>query len=169
MPISTSNPSSLHKSIKKARSNTSTEIRNLSVGKKLYTSPNIPDGFYDSLSTLKTQDYSDDSPQFQRLLADSDNVIKLCIQGPNIPSISLEKSSRILYNIRPSVNDLYSITASHYINAGVEGLHHFNFLMNTLISDINLIPLPEVNSVYACILYKGHNKDKSSDRSYRTR
>ena len=70
--------------------------------------------------------------------------------------------------MRPAVNDLYSITASHYINAGQEGLEHFNVLMNSLISDLNLFQTPEINSVYACILYKGHKKDKTSDRSYRT-
>ena len=69
-----------------------------------------------------------------------------------IPKLSLEKSSSISKNIRHSVNDLYSITANHYINAGYEGLLHLNFLMNTLISHVNLISLPEINYVYACIL-----------------
>ena len=63
---------------------------------------------------------------------------------------------------------IHSITTNHYINSGDEGLLHFNFLLNTLISEVNFISLPEMNSVYAVILYKGHSKDKTSDRSYRT-
>ena len=70
--------------------------------------------------------------------------------------------------MRPSVNDLYSITTNHYINAGDEGPLHFNFLLNTLIFEVNFISLPDMNLVYAVILYKGHSKDKTSDRSYRT-
>ena len=28
--------------------------------------------------------------------------------------------------------------------------------------------IDELNTIYACVLYKGHKKDKTSDRSYRT-
>ena len=40
--------------------------------------------------------------------------------------------------------------------------------MNLLISNINLCALEEINSVFACILFKGHGKDPTSDRSLRT-
>ena len=74
----------------------------------------------------------------------------------------------ILHSLRPDVNDLYSITARHYTNAGMEGAQHFSFLLNILISNVNLSSLEDLNSVWAMILYKGHGKDKESDRSYRT-
>ena len=61
-----------------------------------------------------------------------------------------------------------SITANHYINAGDAGFDHFYFLLNILIEDLNNISITELNTVYAIILYKGHKKDKTSDRSYRT-
>ena len=41
-------------------------------------------------------------------------------------------------------------------------------MLNVIISELNIVSLPEINSVYAIILYKGHNKDKTSDRSYRS-
>ena len=66
------------------------------------------------------------------------------------------------------MNDLYSITAQHYINAGLEGATHFTFLLNTIISNVNLSSLDYINSVWAMILFKGHGKDRESDRSYRT-
>ena len=168
--ILTSNPSEIYKKLRQAKSNVSSEIQALHVGDKLYTAPNIVDGFYDSIASLKTQDISSflDSPTSQLLVQDYTNIIELCASGPKIPPISMEKSTQILLNLKPSVNDFYSITANHYKNCGLEGFRHFNFLLNTLVSEINLISLPELNSVYAHILYKGHKKEKSSERSYRT-
>ena len=40
--------------------------------------------------------------------------------------------------------------------------------MSTLITNINNADLSELNDIWAMILYKGHGKDKESDRSYRT-
>ena len=37
-----------------------------------------------------------------------------------------------------------------------------------IISDINNFALAEINTAHATILFKGHGKDKHSDRSYRT-
>ena len=48
------------------------------------------------------------------------------------------------------------------------GFEHFFFLLSALIKNINLASLEELNTVWACILYKGHEKSKTSDRSYRT-
>ena len=74
----------------------------------------------------------------------------------------------ILLSLRAEVNDLYSVTANHFINAGKAGFEHFFFLLNALIKNIQLASLEEINTVWACILYKGHGKNKNSDRSYRT-
>ena len=71
-------------------------------------------------------------------------------------------------NMRKEVNDFYSITALHYLNAGTAGHEHFHFLLNTIIDNVNLGGLSELNTIFACVLYKGHLKDKTSARSYRT-
>ena len=55
----------------------------------------------------------------------------------------------LLKKIRSSVADFYSITAAHYINGGEAAI-------------------PELNTVHAVILHKGHKNDKSLDSSYRT-
>ena len=47
-------------------------------------------------------------------------------------------------------------------------MEHFHFLLNIIIDEVNLSTLEELNTVWACILWKGHGKDKESDRSYRT-
>ena len=40
--------------------------------------------------------------------------------------------------------------------------------MNCVISDVNNATIEELNTALGLILYKGHKKDKNSDRSYRT-
>ena len=108
------------------------------------------------------------SEAFQELYTDYKNIMKLCSIGAKIPPISMKQSTDILLKTRSSVIDLYSISGSHYINAGEEGFKHFNHLLNLIISEVNNVSIPELNSVHAVILYKGHLKEKTSDRSYRT-
>ena len=91
-----------------------------------------------------------------------------CSAGLKIPQVSTQDAERLLKSLKPDVNDLYSITPRHYTNAGIEGLNHFRFILNTIISNINLSSLDYLNSVWAMILHKGHGKDRESDRSYRT-
>ena len=70
--------------------------------------------------------------------------------------------------MKQSVNDFYSVTPAHFINAGNAGKEHFNFLMNTVINEVNNASIEELNSCYALLLYKGHGKLKTSDKAYRT-
>ena len=70
--------------------------------------------------------------------------------------------------MKPHVKDFWSITPQHYINAGEAGLTHFNFLMNSIIEDVNNSSIDELNRAFALLLYEGHNKDETSHRSYRT-
>ena len=41
-------------------------------------------------------------------------------------------------------------------------------LLNTVIDDLNLLSIDELNLAWACILYKGHQKDRFIDSSYRS-
>ena len=56
----------------------------------------------------------------------------------------------------------------HFINAGVEGVEHFHFLFNCIIDDVNNASIEELNSVYALLLHKGHNKPRNVSNAYRT-
>ena len=163
-------PRTLLKTIKKNKSDSNTKIHKLKVGHKVFTGTLVSDGFYDSLSSLKAPDMTKirSSTSFQSTVADYEMIRKICSTGLKIPEISARDATEILYSLKPDVNDLYSITARHYVNAGVEGARHFSFLMNQVIKDINIFALPELNSVWAMVLYKGHGKPKDSDRSYRT-
>ena len=70
--------------------------------------------------------------------------------------------------MKQSVNDLYSITPAHYINAGDSGIIHFNDLLNCIIEDVNNATIEELNACYALLLHKGHHKPRNIDRAYRT-
>ena len=116
--------------------------------------------------TLLTKIFS--SHSYQSVLTDYEYIIKICRDGLKIPPILPRKSQEILLSIKSEVNDLFSVTANHFINAGIKGFEHFHLLLNAVIENVNLSKLEELNSIWACILYKGHGKDKNSDRSYRT-
>ena len=165
-----SDPSSLHKFIKSSKSKSSSKIQSLKVGKKVYSGSSVSDGFFDSLSSLKAPDMSSiySSPSYQSTLSDYMTIRNICSSGLKIPDISPRDATDILYSMKPDVNDLFSITARHYINAGVEGARHFSYLMNLVIQNVNLFSMSELNSVWAMVLHKGHGKPKDSDRSYRT-
>ena len=142
----------------------------MTVGNKTYVGDTVQDGFFDSISQLKSRD-SDSlaaSKYFDDFSRDYENILEVCKHGKTIPAISEEDSFELLQSMKPSVNDLYGVTVNHYKFAGPAGWKHFHILINSLLNDVNNTSIAEINTVYACILFKGHKKDKSSDRSYRT-
>ena len=84
-----------------------------------------------------------------------------------LPPITIDVAMDLLTRLKKNVKDFYSITALHYINAGAEGIEHFQALLNAIIQDVKNATLDELNVAHGIILYKGHRKDKTSERSYR--
>ena len=107
-------------------------------------------------------------PNISDQLINYEHILKICKDQRQIPEIFHDQSTKILNRMRKNVSDFYSITALHYINAGVEGLEHFNCLLNAIIADVNNATIEELNIALGIILFKGHGKVKTSDRSYRT-
>ena len=58
--------------------------------------------------------------------------------------------------ILPTVLDFFSITSLHFLHLASEGVLHFVFLMNSIISEINVADVEELNSVWGNVLHKGH-------------
>ena len=94
--------------------------------------------------------------------------MKICQGKKILPEISLKDFYNILLKLKPHVNDYFSITAQHYINAGSEGLLHFHYLLNIIIKDVNLASVEDLNAVYALLLYKRSRNSKTNERFYRT-
>ena len=164
------NPRSAYNFIKSCRKSSPASIEMLTVGSKVYSGPSVADGFFDSMSSIKTcpLEKLQEDPRISEHLSNHEHILKLCKDKRTIPPIDINASSDLLNKMKKNVNDIFSITALHYLNAGGEGLAHFNFLLNAIISDVNNATLEELNLVLGLILYKGHNKLKTSDRAYRT-
>ena len=73
----------------------------------------------------------------------------------NASSISLTKGEELLRSLKSSVMDFFSVTSLHFLNLGEEGVLHFVFLLNAIISHINSSSVAELNTVWANILFKG--------------
>ena len=122
-----SDPNKIYSMIRKEKS-ASSQISTLRVGQKIFDQENICNGFYESLSNLKSPDMSQiaSSPALQETMRDYENVMKLAKYGGRLPDIQLHETAEILHSVRKDVNDLFSITASHFINAGESGIRHFH-------------------------------------------
>ena len=164
------NPLQTYSKIRASRRSKAGKINKLKVGTKIYQGETVPDGFFDSITALKTRNTSSimSSKPFLDFSVSYHHIIELCKTGAEIPQISESAAFALLQKMKPTVNDFYSVTPNHYKYAGPVGWRHFHLLINALISNVNNISISEVNTAYACILFKGHGKDKTSDRSYRT-
>ena len=70
--------------------------------------------------------------------------------------------------MKANVCDHFNVSALHYIHGGPHAVQHFQLLINSAIDDIEKTTCDEFNDAHACILYKGHSKDKTLASSYRT-
>ena len=144
----------------------SSNLHVLKVGDLVFEGEYVPDGFHYAIKKLKTKnDYSAIDPSY---CEDYGHILKICKTGKPIEQISRQTSLDILNQMKPNVSDFYSVTPAHYLNAGLIGCEHFFLLLTALIEDVNSTTIDEVNTTYACILFKGHKKDRTSARSYRT-
>ena len=159
----------LFKKIKASKSRTTGAVPFLTVGDRTYPEKLVGHGLFASIANLKTRSDERSSSKYHKsMYEDYKHIIKICQNKQDIPRVSFEQSSQILLRMKPSVSDFWSITPLHFINAGHEGITHFNFLMNAVISEINSTSSKELNTVLALLLHKGHGKSLTSDRSYRT-
>ena len=156
-----------YRALKNSNNSTVNELR---VRDNVYLEHEVGDGLYDSISFLKTKAHCDlpNSETYNESVQKYEWIMELCKNGQKMPKMTLETSEKILKGIKPSVNDLYSMTGYHYLYAGHSGLQHFHLLLNALIEDLNNVKVDELNEVWACVLYKGHKKDRRSENSYRT-
>ena len=89
-----------------------------------------------------------------------DQIIEISVSGPKIPFLSMEDASEILRSMRPDVLDYYSCSPRHLLKLNLLGIQVFRELLNLLISNINLTSLPEVNTAWSIVIYKGHSKQE---------
>ena len=158
-------PKDIFKAFRKTKSAKASKVKTLKVGDNTYTEDQVSDGFYESISQLKTLNEIT-ATSFDQFAEDHRNIVEICKSGDKIPKISYTQAEALLRKIRPGVSDFFSITAAHYLNGGPLTIRHFQFLVNTLIENIELAAIEELNKVHAIILHKGHRKDKALGQSF---
>ena len=163
-------PSKFYRYLNNKRKQGHSRIEKLTVNEKVYLGDAVGDGFYESMSSLKTCDFNElmKDKNLGDYLIIYEHIMKLCENDKKLPSISLEDSLKLLLKVKKNVKDHFGITALHYLHAGEQGLLHFNFLLNAVLQDVSNAAVNELNLVHGLILHKGHNKNKFSHRSYRT-
>ena len=166
--ILSSNPSSMYRKIKAMKNSTTEQIQMLKVGTKEYHGEDVKNGFFQSISDLKTREIEARNETLFDQIDDYRHILDICKMKRDLPDISLIDSTNILRKMKANVNDIYCVTTLHYINAGNDGIEHFNFLLNCIIDDVNNASIEELNSIYALLLHKGHGKPKTVSSAYRT-
>ena len=155
------------KSVKKPPSSS---LSKLVVGERTYYEDMVPDGFYESMSSLKmcSMESISADPYLAESLANYNHIIDICKTQNSIPLLTEEKAIGLLKRLKKDVMDIYSITSQHFLIAGQSGIQHFMHLINSVLANVENATIKELNVAHGLILYKGGGKDKSSDRSYRT-
>ena len=164
------NPKLTFNDIRRFRNRKGGKVGTLYVGDRQYHGKAVPDGFFDSVQQLKTKNHISGplSTTYAEYLEDYSHIMKLLDTAKPMKTISEKESFDILMSMKATVADFYSVTPLHYIYAGPLGWKHFHLLLNQLILDVNCTTIVEVNRTYACILFKGHSKNKQLAKSYRT-
>ena len=168
--LSSNDSSSIYRRIRSLKSSSVKGIPFLQVGNSMYHGENVKAGFFDSISTLKRRPQKGNNKEDTVVdyAEDYKYILEICKNKLDLPRLSVKTSTEILNRMKASVNDLFSITPAHYLNAGDFGKVHFNFLLNTIIDDVNQASIDELNACYALLLHKGHDKPKTRDTAYRT-
>ena len=168
--ILSKDPRKIFSYLRSIRRTKTSSIQSLAVKAKVYEGDRVGDGFYDSMTSLKTCDMDAlrDDPQLSHHFSNYQHILKICQAKQNIPQVSIKTAEKLLKRMKTHVTDIFGITSLHYIHAGEEGIRHYAELLNMFIADVNNVTLDELNTALGLILYKGHRKDKNSDRSYRT-
>ena len=114
--ICTTDSTTLFKKIRISKRSATRQVPYLTVGDKEYVGTRVADGMFDSISTLKIKDRftTNPSPQLTSWSEEYKYILQLCKNKRDIPSISLQQSSKILLRMKSSVADFWSITPLHF-------------------------------------------------------
>ena len=163
-------PGKTYSRIRQAKKASNTKINKLRVGENTYYGEFVKDGFFQSVASLKKRDLGtlQSSKTFCELADDYRHIIEICSKKPPLKPITDGEALSLLQRMKPNVADISSITPNHYLLAGPAGWRLFSFLLNALIEDISHTSIEDINVTYACLIFKGHGKDRTSSKSYRT-
>ena len=162
--------SDLFRVVRSYRKSSNIAVNKLIFNGKVYEGDLVGDGFYDSISHLKTKEHHHlmSHSNFKAANQEYSDILRICKGNTPIPPITLKQTEDILHSIKPAVIDNVSISGLHYRYSGESGIIHLNQIINGFIGNVNNTSLDELNTARACILHKGHGKNRSLAESYRT-
>ena len=167
--ILTNNPKGAFKELKALKATASGKISELKVENSTFYGDEVADGFYHNMNKLKTMSLETKNCEACELFRfDHELILEISKSGMEIPQISLVKAEELLHSLKPSVCDHYNVSSLHYIYGGPIAIKHFQTLVNSALRNLETTTCEEMNNAHACILYKGHSKDKNLASSYRT-
>ena len=167
--IITTDPQNAHKQLKALKSSVSGKISELKVGEEIFYNNDVADGFFKNINTLKTMSAETrNCESCETMRFDYNLITEIAKAGQTIPIISLQKAEELLHSLKPHVCDHFNVSALHFIHGGPLAVQHFQFLINSAIENLEATTCDEMNVAHACVLHKGHSKDKNLASSYRT-
>ena len=160
----------VYKYVRSLKNKSSVKLRELKVGDNVYKDDMVPDGFFHAMGAVKYCDRDEilKNPYLSSAVQDSEHIVELCKAGNKLPPVSIETSRSLLTRLKKEVADVYGISSLHYLHAGDEGNRQFALLLNTILLNPENATIKELNTTHGLIIYKGGQKDKTSERSYRT-
>ena len=163
-------PTEAYKHLKSLRTTSSNKISEIIVGNKVFSGSEVATGFFENINDLKTKldPATVNCDSCESFKIDHKHIIEICKAGEKIPPLNLIEAEKLLHSVKPSVCDHWSVSANHYIYGGPMALKHFQLIINLAIEDIENTTVDEVNTAHACILFKGHQKNKNQASSYFT-
>ena len=96
--VMTNNPASLYTYLRNSKKSGSTMIQNLTVGDQTYVGDQVPDGFYASMTAIKSCNIDElqSQPSLSDQFSNYEHIIKLCEDQHKIPCITWNKAASIL-------------------------------------------------------------------------
>ena len=102
--ILSSNPQNVYQFIKRSRRSNTSNVQHLTVGEKVYVGDTVADGFYDSLTQIKTCDFAElrKTPEMEFAFRNYEHIIKLCKDSPQskIPLITHQMAHELLSKLK---------------------------------------------------------------------
>ena len=131
----------------------------LEAGGYVFYGDEVADGFFLAMTNLKNPSLDISTPSVDASLIFS-TIISICAQSTPIPESTYSEAFSLLKTLNLHVSDMHSISPTHYLAAGTTGISHFQALLNTLVKNVNLSTLEELNLAWVVMLHKGGSKPR---------
>ena len=103
--ILSKDPRAIYSYLRTSRKTKTSNIQNLKVGDEVYHGDMVGDGFYESMTALKScnMETLENDPQLSHHFSNFEHILKICQANQNIPPISIKDAAKLLKRIKTHV------------------------------------------------------------------